>query len=137
MNGTSLTVITTADVYENLAGTSTLSSYSAWFNKDASLENKYEYVGPNTHKFKITVYGCLRTDAGTATIPHLAIYKNGSQSPGARISPYLSVQNQDTSFPVGCIEELATNDTIEVMITSNDGDDILGDHIQLIAIAIN
>lgn len=140
LNGSSLTTINTGDTYELICGTGIILSISAWFNAvtDANgNDNRITYVGTNTHKFFISIDGCIRTNSATPSVPSIQVRENGTAIPFAENSPYLSVQNKDTSFSIGCIVELATNDYLELWATTDDGDDLLADHIQVVAVAID
>jgi hypothetical protein len=133
LNASSVTEIT-AGTWTIACGTGTLIGTSAWFNNVADTQgnnNRLTYVGPNTHKFRISVSGCLQTPSATATTPSIRIIKNGVFLNLAETSPYLSTQSKDTPFAVQTIGSLATNDYIEVQLTTDDSDDLAIDHMQV------
>jgi hypothetical protein len=122
----SVTVITTGETYNLIAGTSSLNVQSAWFgttNNAYGNANRLTYVGAKTHKFLIEASGCMQDTGIAASTGRLQVYKTGT--PSGRISSnYFSIQDKLENFRVAYIVSLATNDYLELWVTTDDGDDI-------------
>lgn len=90
------------------------------------------YIGSTTRTFIIHVGASIRHIGGGATTFHIRISKNGTTL--VKTEQHRVLSNNDVGV-IHCqgIIELATNDNIGLYITTNDGDDIVVDHLMLTA----
>ena len=135
LNASSLTIVRVANAYEVLCGTGTLDPVSAHFIGKPDVNGNNNRItcryAKSVHKYLVTVNGCMQTNSSNPTTPSIQLRKNGVLASLAENSPYLSIQNKDTAFGLNTVIQLANNDYLEIYVTTDDGDDLLADHINI------
>jgi hypothetical protein len=135
-NLSSITVITAGETFELVAGTSSLSTQSAWFGTTTDAygnQNRLTYTGAKTHKFLVEASGCMQDATADTSTGRLTIYKTGTVT-GRVSSSYFPVLE---NFRVHTIISLATNDYLEVWVTTDNGNEVNVYQMTLTAVPID
>lgn len=131
----SVTVITTANVFEVISGTSVLASHAGWF--DMPQQGRLRYVGAQTKRFKLEASISGSTVANAKRFD-FTLHKNGASCLTCTSRSYFANSTQFDEISIIGIFELAQNDYIEIQVTNiADTNDYLGDTYSLIAIPLN
>jgi len=127
LNGSSVTDIPVANQYELICGTGTL-LVGSWFQTATDKNgnsNRLVYVGEDTRRFRVDVAINIRQADAGATRVMSTIYKNGTRCSCNRVAAStINAQNDETELFMAYSVSLATNDYIEVYVTTIDADSV-------------
>ena len=87
-------------------------------------DNRLTYNGVASHDFLINATTTLTKAGGGATIGHIYIAKNGVVEPGLEIRQSMAGSTDQVAMAIFGTVELATNDYVELWLSTDDGDDM-------------
>lgn len=118
----SATTTLSADTPAKAAGTMS----SMGLNGFSYATGALTYTGTATRVFEVQANGSVHSITGAETL-NFYMYKNGSPITGARIMRKVS-NNDVGAVGIGCFVSLATNDYVELYVSSLGGDDLVVDY---------
>lgn len=132
--GSSITATTsiTTDVFTTLANTFTevIDGESEW----TILGSSATYTGTNDRVIKVFAHGC--GDASAATVASFALFQNGVKCDYCE-EHYDIANNVHQAIGIQGIFSISTNDIISLQVTTDDGDNINMDHVNISIIQVN
>lgn len=117
------TTITTAGTYYPIAGTFTNAPIED-FGAATTYTPGIKYLGTKTQYFEIDWHAAGYGDAAGQTI-RMGIKKNGVLCTGSVMGTFLKFLNEEQALSGTCVIELATNDEIQLVITSDSNGDVI------------
>ena len=115
------TTITTAGTYYPIAGTFTNAPIEDF---TAVATPAIRYDGAKTQYFEIDWHASGYGDSNGQTI-HIGIKKNGVLCTGGVMGTFLKFLGEEQALSGTCVIELATNETIQLVITSDTNGDVI------------
>lgn len=117
------TTVTTAGTYYPIAGTFT-NDPAEEFSAAVTYTPGIKYDHKQTQHFEIDWHAAGSGDANGMTI-HIGIKKNGVLCSQGVMGTFLKFLGEEQSLSGTCVVELATNDEIQLVITSDTNGDII------------
>jgi hypothetical protein len=119
------TVITLADTYQYISGTFENEPVRDFLtNADPAIV----YKGEKTRYFEVDWHASVQANIASTTVS-VGIKKNGTVVPGSIMATLLKTSSEDQALSGTAVIELAKNDTIQLVCTSDGtGDQITFDH---------
>ena len=117
------TTITTASIYYPVAGTFTNAPVEN-FSSGTVYPPSIKYDGTLTQYFEIDWHATIKADAAATTVG-FGVKKNSSFVTGSDMSTLCKTAGEEYSLSGTCIVELAQNDEIQLVVTSDGNGDII------------
>lgn len=114
------TTISTINTPVKVAGTTTLSGSEFRVDDDSGTNNRLRYTGTKTRTFQITA--SISTTSPTSNVNFTwYIAKNGTVNANSGIQRKQGTGSDVGALAISWIEELSTNDYLELWVENNDG----------------